>query len=517
MNLFKRAINFKLLLLMFALSCLLRLPNLNRPLANQWEICTGISLVQLDIWQRTGADNFHYLLPVNYPGVKELHVQNWKAYKKTKDTKGDYYYLSFPSFYLLIPYFLNQLFSFPISPLSLQLLNIFFHFLSLLLILKTCQLLFPQKNLQVNSIGLIACFIYCFSPSPLWFHTNIYLNFLLVIPILLFCNYQFLKIYFSEQISVSRFVQLGGGLFLLCFTEWIGFLTAFSYFLISAYFFLKTKQRKYISLGTTTGFTAIMAMGLYLWQCAGAVGWSTTINYFFYKYDEYSGSTQSPSFLLFLTRLLLWFVRGYGPVLTIIIGLLVVIWINKHSLKRLISKKASLLFAVLIIPSLLRHLLLRDYTVHHEYSTLVDGLTISFFGGVLIAYIFENQLLSKIKRALIGMTFLILNSVSFFLQHFPGRKSFNGYPYDVARNIGTIINNYAAKDEAVFLVGYNREYEWQLIWYAKTNVGFCKDFEEMNRKMQNLNITKAKAFVLDPSYMHTGKVAYIKNIQLPQK
>src|SRR5688572_15967205 len=197
MRFLKRLTNFRLLLILFALSLFLRLPNLNRPLANQWELCTGISLVQLDIWQQSGAANFHYLLPVNYPGARDLQVQNWNAYKSTKDSKGDYYYLSFPPLYLLVPYFLHQFLGFPISPLSLQLLNIFLHFLTLVLILKTSQLVFPSKHHHLNIVGLTACFIYLFSPSPLWFHTNIYIMFPFAIPVLLLCNYQFLKIHFS--------------------------------------------------------------------------------------------------------------------------------------------------------------------------------------------------------------------------------------------------------------------------------------------------------------------------------
>lgn len=517
MDLFKRATNLKLLLLLFALSCLLRLPNLNRPLATQWEQCTGISLMQLDIWQKSGAHSFHYLLPLNYPGVKDLHIQNWEAYKQAKDAEGNYYYLSFPPFYLLVPYFLNKLFSFPISPLSLQLLNIFLHFLTLLLILKISRLVFSTKSLQVDTIGLTACFIYTLSPSPLWFHTNIYIMFPFAIPILLVSTYLFLRIRLFATYKPLHYILLGITLFLLCYTEWVGYLTSFTYIILGTISFIKHKQRKELWLILTSAFTALLTLGLFVWQGATAVGLENLFNFHFAKYNEYSGSLQGSNFQLFLSRLALWFGRGYAPAILALIGLLLIIWRKKQSLKDLEANPGGLLIAALVIPSVLHHFLLRDFTIHHEFSTLIDGLTLSFLGGILVHYCIKNRIINK--KTLLGLAVMVFaaNSLSFFLQHYPGPRSFNGYPYNVAQKIGTKINENAIEGEAVFLVGFNREYDWQLIWYAKTNVGFCKDFSELTQKMQELKLEKAKAFVLDPSYMYTGKVAYIKEIRMPIK
>ena len=517
MHLFKKASTLKLVLLLFTLSLVLRLPNINRPLANQWEQCTGISLMQLDIWQRTGAEKFHYLLPINYAGVKELHIQNWPAYKDVKDIDGNYYYLSFPPFYLLVPYFLNRLFSFPISPLSLQLLNIFLHFLTLLLILRISRLVFTNNYQRTDIIGLTGCFIYTFSPSPLWFHTNIYIMFPFAIPILLLSTYLFLKIRFSATHKPWHQLFLGVSLFLLCYTEWVGYLTSFTYIVLSSFYFFRHKHPKDVLMILTASLAPILALSLFLWQGAIAVGMDNLFKYHFSKYNEYSGSLQGSNFQLFLSRLGLWFVRGYAPVVLALTALAGVLLFKKHRIKTLISEKSKLLLAALIIPSALHHILLRDFTIHHEFSTLIDGITLSFLGGILVHFIIKNQLINR--HMLIGLAVIILavNSVSFFLQHFPGPRSYNGYPYEVAKKIGTEINRKASKNEAVFLVGYNRHYEWQLLWYAKTNVAFCKDFGEMKQKMQELKLQKAKAFVLDPTYMYTGKIAAINEIQLPIK
>ena len=514
MDLFKRTTNLKLLFLLFALSCLLRLPNLNRPLATQWEQCTGISLMQLAIWQTNGAQTFHYLLPINYPGVKELHIQNIKAYKQTKDTDGNYYYLSFPPFYLLVPYFLHKLFSIPISPLYLQLLNIFLHFLTLLLILKISQLVFTFKKEQLDTIGLTACFIYTFSPSPLWFHTNIYIMFPFAIPILLAATYLFLKTHYSTETKPKYFLLLGISLFFLCYTEWVGYLTSFTFMLLETITYIKQKQHKGLWLILTSGLAAFLSLSLFVWQGATAVGLDNLINFHFAKYNEYSGSLKGSNFLLFFSRLALWFGRGYAPTILALIGLLLVVWRKKQSFKDLQAYPGSLLIVALTLPSVLHHLLLRDFTIHHEFSTLIDGLVLSFLGGMVVHYCIEHQFLRKKALLGLGMVVFVVNCFSFFLQHYPGPKSFNGYPYNVAQKIGTEISKKASKDEAVFLVGFNREYDWQLLWYAKTNVGFCKDFSEMTQKMQELKLQRAKAFVLDSAYMYTGKVSYIKEVQL---
>jgi len=517
MKLFKRAINLKLLVLLFALSCLLRLPNLNRPLATQWEQCTGISLMQLDIWQKSGANSFHYLLPINYSGAKDLHIQNWPAYKPTKDEKGDYYYLSFPPFYLQVPYFLHKLFSIPISPLHLQLLNIFLHFLTIILILKISRLVFPPKSQHLDIIGLTACFIYTLSPSPLWFHTNIYIMFPFAIPILLASTYFFLKIRLSAASNPRPLLLLAICLFFLCYTEWVGFLTSFTYMLLGTIAYIKHKQRKDLGLILVSGFAAFLALALFIWQGAAAVGLENLFNFHFVKYNEYSGSVKGSNFLLFLSRMALWFGRGYAPAILAIIVLLLLVWRKKGSLKNLHAYSGGLLLMALVLPSALHHLLLRDFTIHHEFSTLIDGLTLSFLGGILVHYCIQNKLISR--KTLIGLAAVVFigNSLSFFLQHYPGPLSYNGYPYNVPQKIGTAINQNTSEGEAAFLVGFKREYDWQLLWYAGTNVGFCKDWDEMTQKMQELKLQRAKAFVLDSAYMYTGKVASIKEVQMPIK
>lgn len=517
MNLFKRVTNLKILLLLFVLSCLLRFPNLNRPLATQWEQCTGISLMQLDIWQKSGVNNFHYLLPINYSGVKELHIQNWPAYKPAKDENGNYYYLSFPPFYLLVPYFLHKLFSITISPLYLQLLNILLHFLTLILILKISRFVFPPKSQHLDIIGLTACFIYTLSPSPLWFHTNIYIMFPFAIPILLASTYFFLKNRLSAVSKFTHLLPLGICLFFLCYTEWVGFLTSFTYIIWGAIAYIKHKQHKDLWLILVSGLAAFLALTLFIWQGATAVGLENLFNFHFAKYNEYSGSIKGSSFLLFLSRLALWFGRGYAPVILALLVLLLMVWHKKGTLKNLQTYPGGLLLFALVLPSALHHLLLRDFTIHHEFSTLIDGLTLSFLGGILVHYCIENKLLKRKILFSLAVAVFIGNSLSFFLQHYPGPLSYNGYPYNVPQKIGKAISQNTSEGEAAFLIGFHREYDWQLLWYAGTNVGFCEDFNEMTLKMQELKLPRAKAFVLDPDYMHTGKIANIREVQMPVK
>jgi len=145
-------------LLFFVLSIAVRLPNLNRPLSKHHEFCTAITLIPLQNWVDNGAATYHYSPSITFEGAANHHIENLTAYPVEAD--GRFYYLSHPPFAYLLPYFTFKIFGIYPTPLALQVFNLFFHFLSSLLIYHIVVLL--CKNDEYGFTAMLTCLICSF-------------------------------------------------------------------------------------------------------------------------------------------------------------------------------------------------------------------------------------------------------------------------------------------------------------------------------------------------------------------
>ncbi|MBL6875556.1 MAG: hypothetical protein ISR01_02090, partial [Chitinophagales bacterium] len=78
----KRTISvFPILIILgiFLLSVLVRIPNINRPLSKHHEFVTAVSLRVLDIWSTEGAMKYGFNPVMNYPGEANKNINNWAS------------------------------------------------------------------------------------------------------------------------------------------------------------------------------------------------------------------------------------------------------------------------------------------------------------------------------------------------------------------------------------------------------------------------------------------------------
>ena len=75
MLLLKRA--FPFLLLIFLVSIIIRIPNLNRPISKHHEFCTAVALRIIQIWDEVGISTYDFNPVMTYPNESDKYINNY--------------------------------------------------------------------------------------------------------------------------------------------------------------------------------------------------------------------------------------------------------------------------------------------------------------------------------------------------------------------------------------------------------------------------------------------------------
>ncbi|HEX3046586.1 MAG TPA: hypothetical protein VHY08_17655 [Bacillota bacterium] len=275
-----------LMVILFGISILVRIPNLNQPLGNHHEWLTATVLRHQQIWYEAGAWKYKFNPIMTYPNHADKNINNQAS--NHEDSNGNFYYTSYPPFAYILPYLVFRLFRIYPDVLPLQLFNLFFHFICAWFIyLIIARLLKKSKNPYFMNVPAIIGFtVYLFSPAPLWFHSNVYMADMMVQTFFIIGIYLFLKI--SSEFEGRRMDYLGFGAinFLMVYTEWLGIFFAVTVFVFSV-FWIKDKRRN--PLLASTGFSTIIALALTIWQYAQINGLGALVASSIEKYRIRSG------------------------------------------------------------------------------------------------------------------------------------------------------------------------------------------------------------------------------------
>ena len=128
-----------LIFILWLCSVAIRIPQLNRPLSKHHEFITADALRIMEIWNQQGALHFHFNPIMSYAGAENKFINNQTT--ENYDAEGNSYYLSYPPFAYMLPYFLLGGWIQPPSVLSLQLFNMLLHLIECLLLYKICLLI----------------------------------------------------------------------------------------------------------------------------------------------------------------------------------------------------------------------------------------------------------------------------------------------------------------------------------------------------------------------------------------
>src|SRR5205807_2188990 len=152
--------------------------------------------------------------------------------------------VSYPPLAYIVPYIALKAFGVHINVLPLQIFSLLLHYLCAWFIYLLVSLLVRQKSSRYAGLcGIVAASIYIFSPSTLWYHSNVYMSEMFVQPLFILGIYFYLKIQLSKTTPLALLVGLGIVTLLMVYTEWLGVLFAFAVFVHGAYRWRNPKMR----------------------------------------------------------------------------------------------------------------------------------------------------------------------------------------------------------------------------------------------------------------------------------
>ena len=380
----KPQISIFILLLIFLVAALIRLPTLNRPLSKHHEFCTAVALRVMQIWDKSGIASYHFNPVMTYPEKTDKFINNHASGSgKMKDTEGNYFYVSHPPFGYYLPYMIFQIFRIKPDVLALQLFNLFVHFLGgigvFIIISLTPTPVFQNTQIKGNgiysnkNIGALAGYIaYLFSPGPLWFHSNVYMADILVQ--LFFIYGAYFALQFFMEGKMKWMTCLAAASFLMTYTSWLGVFFCLTVFGMSI---LRQKWR----LAAIIMFACASAILLTAFQYAQVAGWESLKTEWLARFSERAG-WQPGEMIGGAIVILQNYLTGYLPLIVAIFILLIAAFKN---LKHYIIRVFKNFIFLSVIPVILLHVVLSNYS-GHDFTTLYGGLFLSILFGTLVYF-----------------------------------------------------------------------------------------------------------------------------------
>jgi hypothetical protein len=485
-----------LLMILFAVSILVRLPNLNRPLSVHHEWLTSTSLRHIQIFYECGPGRVFYSPSLTYCNAADKNINHGLA---VKDPNGNLYYLSFPPFAFIFPYAVFKTIHIYPTIFGLQIFNLFFHFLSCVLIFLIISMITAQDYRGRINLPALAGFVcYLFSPAPLWFQSNVYMSDMFVQTFFIAGIYLFLKIISSEK-KWPFLVLFAMVNFMTIYTEWLGVFLAFCIFVYAVFHF---RKRGMAALACVTALTTLLPLALTIWQYSLISGLPALIEYEKQKFLFRTGDARYASGGFSFININSWlniivnYIGGFLPFIIFIVytRLLNNKRVSPENRKYTGLENTALMIA--FIPAALHHLIFFNFTAIHDFAALKGGVFISILAAFLY-HTFMKYRTSKMdgktaptKTAIIhyllaGM--VVLSIVEYLL--------INSYgAHDRYKKVGEAIRAAVQNDEVVFVGG---DMDPQHVLYAHRNLEYWQGREKADALIRKNGVTKGVHITLN--------------------
>lgn len=466
--------SFKILLLLFLLSVLVRVPNLNRPLSKHHEFNVAFFLIPLEIWSESGAQNHGHLPPYNYFNPGDLFVPEPIAVA-AGEKDGRYYYLSLPPLSYIAPYYFFKSAGLSTSVLNLQIFNLILHGFVLFFLVNTLNIFFSKNN------ALFACTLYLFAPGPLWYHGNAYTHHVFALLPLIMTVYFFIRYTQSFDFKGKHLFAFALSLFALIYAEWIGVFLAIIIFALAIFNF---RSARYKHVAVVVFLVGLSSLTILLYQYVSFMGWERYKAYLLDRFIERAGLESSIGFLGFLIKWAYWCLVSYGLWIPALVAALFVRW------KSLMTANEKLALILIIVPLLIYQVVFREFAYVHEYSVLYQGFLWSFLSAMFLEKVDWKSLpivpklkfLSHFRPKLVISVLSILFVAQYYVINRPGKVGQNGDRYDQLEEIGATISQNTTPDETVFLLIRDESISRvnpQIVFYAKRNFKPISDLNEI--------------------------------------
>ncbi len=518
---------YLLLIAIFLISVLVRVPHLDRPLSKHHEFCTAIVLIPLQNWAENGASTYRYSPSITFEGTANQHIENLTAYPV--EAEGRYYYLSHPPFAYLLPYFCFQILGVYPTPLALQIFNLLFHLLSCLLIYEIVRMITGKTSEKIHFDSLTAFLIYLFAPATLWFHGNAYMSDMFISNIFILGIWLVLKAFLrgektrmpdsSKVFDILHVASTATVIFLMIYTEWLGNFFAFGVFVLALIkaFSKKEKGRRryYLAIAGACVCGVVGGLALIFWQYSSIAGFEVYWAYFSHRFGARSGAQFSDNgifyFLWKYTKMTLRIGRHYATGFLPVFLLGAVLWGALFSQTKKIIQPANTaaryFWWLAGFPILMHHLVFVEFTLVHDFAVLKGGILLAVGIGLLVEKLAHHKSIA-FKSGAFVMVFLCI--AQYYYINRPGKISQNGDLYNYMQTLGENIRNNTQADELIFLNGYKPDP--QVMYYARRNMLRAADSTEVKTILEERGAVRGVLFTIK-----NYKIENIEKINASQK
>jgi hypothetical protein len=490
--------NVLILIILFIISILVRVPNLDRPISKHHEFNTAFFLIPMEIWNEEGIVKHGFLPPYNYTNSNDKFIAEPIGIEEG-NKQGIYYYLSFPSLSYVAPYTIFSVLNVKPTALALQIFNLVLHFIVCLMLFGVFSSLFSPNS------ALLGAVFYIFSPGTLWFHGNGYTHHIFAIFLVTLTLHYFSKIILQNKPSKTNFILFTLSLILLFLSEWIS--VFFSFVLVLLGIVYGKKNPLYKKLILCALIAGVLSALIMFAQYSYHFGWNQYLDYQLNRFSYRSTLiNDSLSIGEQIFSWIKWTLVSFGPWIVLIVVFFAIYFINKSKHWN-ISENEKQVFSLLFFPAVLYHLVFMEFTVVHDYSVIIDGL----FWAFIIGFIAERIQLSSVKTNVFTSLIILMSIAQYYYINRPGKYNQNGDSYSIYQDIGETIKSTSTADDTIFIMGFDESVNRnnpQIIYYAKRNFKPIDDENEVIEFMRTFNRKQGKIYILEQ-----GTVQEIKAIK----
>lgn len=466
-------------LALFLLSVLVRLPALDRPVSKHHEFNTAFFLVPMEIWDSEGVME-HGAMP-RYPygpgrpgeGTARLSVSD--------------YYVSFPSLSYLVPYGVFKLLHVPPSPLGLRLFNLVLHLVLCLLLFELLAKLFGAWP------ALVATAFHLLAPGTLWFHGNGYTHHVLGAFLYLGMLWALASVLGDARRRSAQLMLYTLALLSLFLTEWIA---VFWVSTLLPLLFLYRKRLPHVrALMVCSVVAALLGTGLLVWQYGHFLGLEAYLGYQHERFTYRSAASDPAGLLEQGIAWVKWTLVAYGPwVLGIVLlGFRVLREQGRGALWN--DPLRNTLLVLVLLPPALHHLVFGQFTWEHDYAVIIDAFAWAFLLAQILSLVRPSPRTTVLGTGVVAL----LGLGQYYAINRPGAFGQNGDPYSIYQDIGSTIQRTAARDETVFLTGFDDSVgrnNPQVVYYAKRAFVAVEDRAEAMAYLRERRLPKGRLYVL---------------------
>lgn len=472
-----------ILVFLFLISILVRLPLLNRPLSKHHEFCTAIALRIIASWQENGIKNLKFKPATNFGRNEDKFINNYaSASGKMKDELGNYYYISHPPLAYYIPFSFFQLVGIKANVLPLQVFNLLIHALCAVGVFLIVGCLYPKEN-ELNFPAIAAYAVYLFNPASLWFQSNVYMSDMMVQLPFVFAVLVCTKMLLYEHHLLKRSIILLLLCFAMVYTSWLGV-----FFCIATVILIFRGKLMFSLALIEILFTAlVLGLGIAFLQYSKIAGIENLKEELACRFAQRSSLHGWQIFLSNMFGVIKNYFFNYAAMYLFLTGSVLSVYLIRRRIR--MGAILSNVLAISVLPIILLHLVLSDYS-GHDFTVLYATLPFSIFTGFLAERLYGHV---SIKFLIFGTgMFVLLNIAQFYYINRPGEISQSGDRYDTFMNEGTFIKQHANADEIVFALNYKPSPE--TIWYAHVNIKTVSSEAEARVFLQARKLNKGVIF-----------------------